>query len=612
MTPRFIVALLAAALLIPATFAQSKIRVEKATDIPRFTYQLDGNLEDVVRTDARFAAFTREHRANVESVLAKYEIADKASLRGLLSTLVAIDYLDGRFDDALKNSTLVRELEEKPADKLLSGLFLSAAVEAQKQVGNANSDAYRAALRKRLSDALESLPFDVVQNEVRELKMRAEINSESMALGYVRDVLQPTKEKAGSLSSDLAPALIGARYRLQVSLPLKQTLVDTYTAYLAKHTVAKKDIWAARDVALAANAAYKPVTVAVWDSGSDTALFQKQVVRGADGKALVIAFDKYSKPSKGDLHPIPAALKSRLPVMQSRTKGFSDLQANIDSKEATEVKQYLSGLKKDEYKAAIEEIRLAGNYMHGTHVAGITLAGNPFARLVTARIEFGHTLVPDPCPSREQAKRDADAMFAYVNFFRKHKVRVVNMSWGGDAKSIEGELELCGVGKTPADREKLARELFDISRSSMTKAFASAPEILFVTAAGNENGDSTFNEAIPAAIVLPNLLTVGAVDLAGDEASFTSYGPTVKVHANGYQVESYLPGGARVAESGTSMASPQIAGLAAKILAVNPKLKPTQVVDIIVTTADKTADGRRTLANPKKAVAAAIAAVKRK
>jgi subtilisin family serine protease len=611
MTPRFIVALLAAALLIPATFAQSKIRVEKATDIPRFTYQLDGNLEDVVRTDARFAAFTREHRANVESVLAKYEIADKASLRGLLSTLVAIDYLDGRFDDALKNSTLVRELEEKPADKLLSGLFLSAAVEAQKQVGNANSDAYRAALRKRLSDALESLPFDVVQNEVRELKMRAEINSESMALGYVRDVLQPTKEKAGSLSSDLAPALIGARYRLQVSLPLKQTLVDTYTAYLAKHTVAKKDIWAARDVALAANAAYKPVTVAVWDSGSDTALFQKQVVRGADGKALVIAFDKYSKPSKGDLHPIPAALKSRLPVMQSRTKGFSDLQANIDSKEATEVKQYLSGLKKDEYKAAIEEIRLAGNYMHGTHVAGITLAGNPFARLVTARIEFGHTLVPDPCPSREQAKRDADAMFAYVNFFRKHKVRVVNMSWGGDAKSIEGELELCGVGKTPADREKLARELFDISRSSMTKAFASAPEILFVTAAGNENGDSTFNEAIPAAIVLPNLLTVGAVDLAGDEASFTSYGPTVKVHANGYQVESYLPGGARVAESGTSMASPQIAGLAAKILAVNPKLKPTQIVDIIVTTAEKTADGRRTLANPKKAVAAAIAAVKR-
>jgi hypothetical protein len=43
---------------------------------------------------------------------------------------------------------------------------------------------------------------------------------------------------------------------------------------------------------------------------------------------------------------------------------------------------------------------------------------------------------------------------------------------------------------------------------------------------------------------------------------------------------------------------------------VNPTLKPTQVVDLIVTTADKTADGRRTLVNPKKAVAAAIAAAK--
>jgi hypothetical protein len=39
-------------------------------------------------------------------------------------------------------------------------------------------------------------------------------------------------------------------------------------------------------------------------------------------------------------------------------------------------------------------------------------------------------------------------------------------------------------------------------------------------------------------IVLPKLLTVGAVDLAGDEAGFTSYGPTVKAHANGYQVVS--------------------------------------------------------------------------
>jgi len=48
-----------------------------------------------------------------------------------------------------------------------------------------------------------------------------------------------------------------------------------------------------------------------------------------------------------------------------------------------------------------------------------------------------------------------------------------------------------------------------------------------------------------------------------------------------------------------------VANLAAKILAVNPKLKPTEVIAIIRSTADKTADGRRTLVNPKKAIAAA-------
>jgi subtilisin family serine protease len=54
--------------------------------------------------------------------------------------------------------------------------------------------------------------------------------------------------------------------------------------------------------------------------------------------------------------------------------------------------------------------------------------------------------------------------------------------------------------------------------------------------------------------------------------------------------------------SGTSMASPNTANLAAKIIAVNPKLKPPEVIAIITSTADRTADGRRNLINPRKAV----------
>ena len=150
------------------------------------------------------------------------------------------------------------------------------------------------------------------------------------------------------------------------------------------------------------------------------------------------------------------------------------------------------------------------------------------------------------------------------------------MSWGGSVKDIENALELCNIGKTPDERKAIARDHFEIAKNALTRAFASAPQILFVTAAGNSNENASFAEDIPAGIVLPNLLTVGAVDKARDEASFTSYGPTVKVHANGYQVESVIPGGEKLAESGTSMASPQVVNLAAKLLAVNPRLTPAQ------------------------------------
>jgi subtilisin family serine protease len=179
------------------------------------------------------------------------------------------------------------------------------------------------------------------------------------------------------------------------------------------------------------------------------------------------------------------------------------------------------------------------------------------------------------------------------------------MSWGGSIKGEESALELCGIGANSDERKRLARENFDAERDGLTRAFASAPEILFVASAGNDNSDATFSEFIPSGIVLPNLLAVGAVDIAGDEASFTSYGPTVKVHANGVQVESVVPGGQRIAESGTSMSSPQVTNLAAKMLAVNPKLTPAQLIDIIVNTADRTPDGRRVLLNPKKALSAA-------
>jgi subtilisin family serine protease len=450
----------------------------------------------------------------------------------------------------------------------------------------------------------------VIGNDIKEAKTGTEIIGEALVMGSIRDRLQPVVDKAGGvLSSEFAPSIIAARYALVARLPLKETLARTFTDYLAAHKVDKPDIWAARDVELPPGKGYAPVNVAVWDSGVDTSLFPGRVRLDASGKPAFLAFDVHENPSASPLMPIPQALRGRLPQLKSRIKGLSDLQSNVDSPEASEVKTLLSKLKPDEYRSVVEEIGLAENYSHGTHVAGIATAGNPYARLVNARIEFDYHLLPDPCPSRELADKNARNVQADVDFLKQEGVRVVNMSWGGTVKDYEGQLELCNIGKTPEERKKIAREYFDIQKNALVAAFKSAPGILFVAAAGNANENSTFAEAIPADIVLPNLLTVGAVDKAGDEASFTSYGPTVKVHANGYQVESYLPGGERVALSGTSMASPQVTGLAAKMLAVNPKLTPPQLIAIIEKTSEKTADGRRHLIDPKKAVAAAQSAV---
>ncbi len=131
----------------------------------------------------------------------------------------------------------------------------------------------------------------------------------------------------------------------------------------------------------------------------------------------------------------------------------------------------------------------------------------------------------------------------------------------------------------------------------------SAPEILFICAAGNADANAGFNQDEPASFKLPNLLAVGAVDQAGDETSFTSYGDTVLVDADGYQVDSTVPGGARLELSGTSMASPNTANLAAKLIALNPRLTPPEVIKLIVDGATPSADGRLHNIDPKRSVA---------
>ena len=116
---------------------------------------------------------------------------------------------------------------------------------------------------------------------------------------------------------------------------------------------------------------------------------------------------------------------------------------------------------------------------------------------------------------------------------------------------------------------------------------------------------------MPASLKLSNLITVGSVNQAGEETSFTSYGDTVVVDADGYNVESFVPGGARLQLSGTSMASPNVVNLAAKLFAIDPSLTPQQAIDLIKKGATASEDGRRHLIDEKRTVALLQAQTKR-
>jgi subtilisin family serine protease len=189
------------------------------------------------------------------------------------------------------------------------------------------------------------------------------------------------------------------------------------------------------------------------------------------------------------------------------------------------------------------------------------------------------------------------------DYFRTRHVRVVNMSWGDDAQEFETWLSKTGGGADPVARKAKAAALFAIWKQAIQDAMRAAPETLFVTAAGNSDSNVGFIEDVPASLREPNLLSVGAVNQAGDETSFTSHGEAVVVHASGYQVESFVPGGARLPFSGTSMASPNVVNLAAKLFALDPTLTPAQVISLIRRGATESADGRRHLIDETRSVA---------
>jgi subtilisin family serine protease len=598
-------ALIAAVAIPTAALAQKKV-VKTEADLPRFNYPISGTATELLQSDdATFNAFAAKVKADLDSTLNDYDIQDHATLRGLLNVRASLQLLAGDDKGVLATLDQLRDLEDKPDAKLLSGLRTRAMIAAHASTGQTSGAAYEAAFAKNYAAALDPLPWAVVGNRIKEAKSSAEIISPALVIGSVQASIEPALAKTHMLSNDLAWGLVGNRVTLKQILPLKASTLAVLTKDVADHNVQKADIWEAREVTLTAADKLTPVNVAIWDSGSDLALFPGREytvpspASGADPHD--IAFDLKGFPTHGYLLPLDDKQKAEFPGMVAELKGLSDLQLSIDSPEATALKQKLSAMKPAEVPSFLEDLEFYSIYSHGTHVAGIAARGNPAIRLAVGRLTFDWHNIP-LAPSEELSRRAAEDSKAYVEWFRANHIRVVNMSWGGGPQDDEAALEKNGLGKDAADRKAIAAKLFAIERQGLYDAIKSAPDILFICAAGNADSNSGFNEMIPSSFKLPNLLTVGAVDQAGDEASFTSYGDTVLVDANGYQVESTLPGGYKVRFSGTSMASPNTVNLAAKLLALDPKLKPEQVIHLIVAGATASADGRRHNIDEKRSV----------
>lgn len=206
------------------------------------------------------------------------------------------------------------------------------------------------------------------------------------------------------------------------------------------------------------------------------------------------------------------------------------------------------------------------DHSHGTHCAGtIGAVGNN--SLGVTGVNWTASIMACKFLASNGSGSESDAADC-IEFIRQTKatfgaaanVRVLSNSWGG------------------TDDAQVLHDAIDS---------ANAAGMLFVAAAGNSNSNNDVTPFYPANYTSPNVLSVAASDANDNKAGFSCYGKTtVDLAAPGVGILSTLPGGGYGWKSGTSMATPHVAGVAYYLLSLNPNLTTQQLKDTLMNTVD--------------------------
>ncbi len=195
-----------------------------------------------------------------------------------------------------------------------------------------------------------------------------------------------------------------------------------------------------------------------------------------------------------------------------------------------------------------------GGASHGTHVAGISAAKTD-NNLGVAGVAFNCKLMGLKC-----APDDGGGSIYYgyeaIEYGASHGAHIINCSWGGPGGFSTFEQEVI---------------------TDATLTFGT----LVVAAAGNDNSPDLFYPAY-----YDHVLAVSALGTGNRRAGFTNYNYKVNVGAPGVNINSTYFSNSYQLNSGTSMASPVVAGVAALVKARYPQFSPDQIAKKIRVTSD--------------------------